>query len=148
MPFMAKSSLSEMTARACDFATVCTEYHQVDCHIDHYEKPDQLKQDNANENEIWKQCQLCQKRLADLARALQGYGITVDPSKRSQGVCLPELRVDEYRPGLRCAYDPRTSFPPPTTQAVPTNSTKNRKTAFASEEDKMGSKRDGKSSES
>jgi hypothetical protein len=148
MPFMAKSSLSEMTARACDFATVCTEYRQVDYHIDRFEKANQLKQDNADEEEVRKQYQLCQKRLADLARAIQDYGITVDSSKRGQGACLPDLRVDEYRPDLSCTYDPRTYLPPPTALVVPATPTKKRKTAFGSDEDKMGSKRNRKDRES
>jgi hypothetical protein len=50
--------------------------------MDRYEKADQLKQDNADEDEIRKQYQLGPKRLADLAGALQDYGITVDPGRR------------------------------------------------------------------
>jgi hypothetical protein len=51
--------------------------------MDRYEKADQLKQDNADEDEIWKQYRFCQKRLTDLAVAIQDYSITVDPGKRS-----------------------------------------------------------------
>jgi hypothetical protein len=53
--FIAKSSLSETTARACDFATICTEYRQFDSYMDRYEKADQLKQGNAGEGEIQEQ---------------------------------------------------------------------------------------------
>jgi hypothetical protein len=55
LPFMAKSGHFESIARACDFATVCTEYRQVDYYMDRYEKADQLKQDNADEDEIREQ---------------------------------------------------------------------------------------------
>jgi hypothetical protein len=85
------------------------------------------------------QYQLCQKHLADLARALQDYGITVDPGKRDQGAALPDFRVDEYRPNLSRTYDPRTYVPPPSAQAVATTPTKKRKTAPAPEEDEVGS---------
>jgi len=85
------------------------------------------------------QYQLCQKRLGDWARALQDYGITVDPGKRGQGAALPDFRVDEYRPNLSRTYDPRMYVPPPSAQAVATTRTKKRKTAPAPEEDKVGS---------
>jgi hypothetical protein len=85
------------------------------------------------------QYQLCQKRLVDLARSLQDYGITVDPSERDQGVRLPDLRVDTYRPDLSRTYDPRTYCPPPTSQAVPTTPTKKRKKASAPDGDEVGS---------
>lgn len=52
MPFMAKPGHLEAVARAADFAIVCTEYRLVDRYADRYEKADQLKQDNANEDEI------------------------------------------------------------------------------------------------
>jgi hypothetical protein len=58
------------------------------------------------------QYQLCQKRLVDLARALQDYGTTVDLGKSGQGVTLLDFRVDEYCPDLSRTYDPeRTSRP-------------------------------------
>jgi len=79
------------------------------------------------------QYQLCQKCLADLARALQDYGITVDPGKRGQGVALPDFRVDEYRPDLGRTYDPRTYLPPPSAQAVANTPTKKRKAASVPE---------------
>jgi hypothetical protein len=42
------------------------------------------------------QYRLCQKRLADLIRALQDCGITVDPGKWDQKGNLPDLRIAEY----------------------------------------------------
>jgi len=85
------------------------------------------------------QYQLCQKRLADLAKALQDYGVTVDPGKRGQGAAFPDFHVDEYRPDLSRTYDPRTYLPPPSAQAVATTPTKKRKTAPAPDGDEVGS---------
>lgn len=53
--FIAKSSLPETIARACDFTTICTEYRQFDYYADRYEKADQLLQDNAGEDEVREQ---------------------------------------------------------------------------------------------
>lgn len=55
MPFMAKHGHLEAVARAANFAIVCTEYRLVDRYVDRYEKADQLKQDNADEDDIWEQ---------------------------------------------------------------------------------------------
>jgi hypothetical protein len=85
------------------------------------------------------QYQLCQRRLADLARALQDYGTMVDPGERGQGAALPDFRVDEYRPNLSRTYDPTTYLPPPSAQAVATTPTKKRKKAPAPEGDEVGS---------
>ena len=85
------------------------------------------------------QYQRCQKLLADLARALQDYGITVDPGKRGQGAALPDFRVDEYRPNLSRTYDPQTYVPPLSARAVATTPSKKRKTAPAPDEDEVGS---------
>jgi hypothetical protein len=83
--------------------------------------------------------QLCQKLLADLARALQDYGIVVDPGKRGQGAVLPDFRVDEYRPDLGRTYDPRAYLPPPTALIVSTTPTRKRKAVSATEGDEVGS---------
>ena len=77
------------------------------------------------------QYQLCHKRLADLARALQDYGVTVDPSKRGQAAGLPNFHVDEYRPDLSRTYDPNKYVPPPTARLVAATPTKKRKTTAA-----------------
>jgi hypothetical protein len=169
MPFMAKSNLSEVAARACDFVTVCSEYRQIDYFMDRYEKAGQFPQDSVDEGKSREQgdglsvgilthsqllmlikltqgqveqYQLCRKRLTDLARALRDYNVTVDPDKRDQGAVLPDLRVDEYRPDLVRIYDPRTYLPPSTALYFPTIPTKKRKTAPAPERDEAGSETD------
>jgi hypothetical protein len=55
MPFMAKPGHLEAAPRAADFAIVCTEYRLVDRYVDGYEKADQLKHGNADEDKIWEQ---------------------------------------------------------------------------------------------
>lgn len=53
MAVLLKSNLDEVVGRAADFATICTEYQQIEHFMRRYDEADRLLQENAEPDDIF-----------------------------------------------------------------------------------------------